>query len=444
MNYSCRHLFSAPFVIGLFLGVVFLAGEEVSVEWEEPVVVDEGEAFIGPWRMNESDFRYVDDPTAVLRESGEVGMVWVDQSRQDVLFQRFDSGNQPEFDEPVNVSNSPDIFSWLPRIVMLPRDGEPDQVFVLWQEIVFSGGSHGGEIFFARSTDGGRNFEEPVNLSQTTAGAGKGRVSEDSWHNGSLDLAINDEGDILAVWTEYEGALRFSRSTDGGKSFSDPLHIAGDGQEPARGPDMAVGPDNHIHLVWTVGEDPAADIRYAVSQDGGESFTQPSTTGETSGRADAPVVEVDPSGTVHLVYAIHADRGEGSATLWYARRADGEETFAEAREITSPLPANFSGMGFPSMTLGKGPDDIHIVGLLFQGGERRPVALGWMSSSDGGETFTTPKALAEVPEDGVIHGGFQGLFRNKVSVNNEGEVVVSHSLYHHGDFSQILLLRGRL
>jgi hypothetical protein len=35
-------------------------------------------------------------------------------------------------------------------------------VYVLWQEIVFSGGSHGGEIFFARSRDGGQTWSAPA------------------------------------------------------------------------------------------------------------------------------------------------------------------------------------------------------------------------------------------------------------------------------------------
>ncbi len=62
---------------------------------------------------------------------------------------------------PVNISRSPRVISWLPRLAVSPT--ELDEVFILWQEIVFSGGSHGGEIFFARSFDGGASFSEPLN-----------------------------------------------------------------------------------------------------------------------------------------------------------------------------------------------------------------------------------------------------------------------------------------
>jgi hypothetical protein len=56
----------------------------------------------------------------------------------------------------VPVSKNPASFSWLPKIVM--TSGDPQAIYVLWQEIIFSGGSHGGDILFARSTDDGRTF----------------------------------------------------------------------------------------------------------------------------------------------------------------------------------------------------------------------------------------------------------------------------------------------
>ena len=89
-----------------------------------------------------------------------------------------------------------------------------DDVYVLWQEIVFSGGSHGGAIFFARSRDRGATFDAPINLSNSRNGDGKARLTEKIWLNGSLDLARDDDGTLYAAWTEYDGPLWVSRSTD--------------------------------------------------------------------------------------------------------------------------------------------------------------------------------------------------------------------------------------
>jgi hypothetical protein len=143
-----------------------------AVAWREPIEVASGAAFRGPWRMNDSVFDFVDDPTVAIDDRGQVGVVWADHSRKDLFFQRYGPDGKAQLHAPVNVSRSPRIFSWLPRLV-LPAD-EPMAVYVLWQEIVFSGGSHGGDIFFARSADGGRSFNGPVNLSNSPAGDGKG------------------------------------------------------------------------------------------------------------------------------------------------------------------------------------------------------------------------------------------------------------------------------
>ena len=42
------------------------------VTWEEKIEVASGGAYRGPWRMNESEFHYVDDPTVAINEQGFV------------------------------------------------------------------------------------------------------------------------------------------------------------------------------------------------------------------------------------------------------------------------------------------------------------------------------------------------------------------------------------
>ncbi len=75
----------------------------------------------GPWRMNESRFDYVDDPSVALDDEGVAWVAWVDQARKDVLLQRF-LRDGTRLGEPVNVSRSPEIFSWLPRIGLAPDE----------------------------------------------------------------------------------------------------------------------------------------------------------------------------------------------------------------------------------------------------------------------------------------------------------------------------------
>lgn len=140
-----------------------------AITWQAPVEIAQGGGTKGPWQQNDSNFDYVDDPSVALAADGSPAVVWADQRDKDVHFRR---GTHT-----VNVSRSPAIFSWLPRIVLAN-----DHVHVIWQEIVFSGGTHGGEIFFARSTDGGATFADPVNLSRSINGDGKGGAAQPrSW-----------------------------------------------------------------------------------------------------------------------------------------------------------------------------------------------------------------------------------------------------------------------
>ncbi len=58
-----------------------------AVTWGEKIEVAAGGGFRGPWRMNESEYDYVDDPTVDIIDHGFVGLGWVDQLRQDIFFQ---------------------------------------------------------------------------------------------------------------------------------------------------------------------------------------------------------------------------------------------------------------------------------------------------------------------------------------------------------------------
>ena len=411
------------------------------VTWEEKIEVASGGAYRGPWRMNESEFHYVDDPTVAINEQGFVGVAWADQSRQDIFFQIYEPDGKRRFEEPVNVSGSPRIFSWLPRMVI--ASGDARDVYILWQEIVFSGGTHGGEIFFARSTDGGKTFSDPINLSNSIAGDGKGRLTRRRWHNGSLDLAMGPEGDLYAAWTEYEGNLWFSRSADGGETFSDPLRIAGGDAKPARGPSLAVASEGAVYLAWSVGEDKAADIRFARSDDDGRSFGEPRIVFESGGHADAPKLAVDGKGTVHLVYAESAAGPFRRYHVRYTRLIDGEDTFEEPRKIEGAHGEQFESVSFPALSL-DGEDRLCVIWELFPNWRARPRGLGFTYSSDGGETFATPSIVPGTADPALgFNGSQQGLLMRKLAVNEAGAIAVVNSTFRANDTSRIRLFRGQ-
>ncbi len=414
--------------------------EPSEVTWSEPIEIAAGGAYQGSWRMNESAFHYVDDPTVAINETGAVAIAWVDQSRKDIFLQRYAPDGKKRFEQPVNVSRTPAVFSWLPRIVT--TSGNPSAVYLLWQEIVFSGGTHGGEIFFARSIDGGETFDDPVNLSKTLAGDGKGRLTRRYWHNGSLDLALGPAGTLYAAWSEYEGALWLSRSTDAGESFSKPLRIAGGSADPARGPSLAVGTDNQVYLAWSVGEDRAADIYVTKSIDAGRSFGAPRIAFESDGHADAPKIAVDSAGTVHLVYAESPSGPFGRYHIGYTRSNDGARTFAKPRDISSPLPPEFESSSFPALSV-DGEDNLYLLWELFPGRESRPQGLGFTFSRDAGRTFASPAIVPGSADPALgANGSRQGLLMRKLAVNAAGAIAIVNSTFKRGERSHVWLFRG--
>lgn len=424
--------------------------------WTERIAVDSGGGHVGRWRMNQSDWRYVDDPAVTLAGDGSTVVTWVDHARKAVLLQVYGPDGAPRFAEPTDVSRSPDVFSWLPRVRIGSggSDGSAGsddpagsdvrrRIHVLWQEIVFSGGTHGGEAFYARSTDGGRSFGEPVNLSRTPAGDGKGRLTADRWFNGSLDLALAPGGRVYAAWTAYEGPLWLARSTDGGASFSAPVRVAGGDSVPARGPDLAVGPGDTVHLAWGVGDDPAADLRLATSADGGRTFGAPRRVRPGPDHADGPKVEVGADGALHLAWGSSPDGPFARSRILYARSDDGGASFGSASVVSEPHGERFRSADHPELAV-VGADTVMVAWGLHPSGPRLSRGYGHAVSVDGGRGFRPPSVLdGTVPSAGGWTGSLQGGFRQRLAAA-EGRAAFGWATFRPDEASRVWLVRGPL
>jgi hypothetical protein len=430
----------------LLLGAVLapLADPAPAPRWGGSIDIAKGRGERGPWQQNQSRFDYVDDPAVAIGEQGDIAVVWVDQARKAVLFQRYSADGKKLLERPFDVSRQPETFSWLPRLAIGPDT--PEKIFVLWQEIIFSGGSHGGDILFARSDDGGRSFETPINLSQSVGGDGKGRINKEIWHNGSLDLVAGPDGTVYAAWTEYDGPLWFSRSLDGGKRFSRPVRVAEKvaTADPARAPSLALAPDRTLYLAWTVGDNDAADIHLAKSTDGGRTFDAPRVVGPSKAYSDAPKLAVDAAGVLHLAYAESSGGPFAGYQIRYTRSADGARTFQPPREISRPMPESFAGAAFPSLSI-DGQGRLYVVWELYGDARKPPRGLALSISSDGGATFTKPGVVpGSIDADGGFNGSNQGLLMKKLAVNQAGALAIVNSSLKPGAHSRVWLTRGRM
>ncbi|HLL21384.1 MAG TPA: sialidase family protein, partial [Kofleriaceae bacterium] len=347
-------------------------------------------------------------------------VAWVDHRDKDVHFQRFDAAGPRG--ARINVSRTPDVFSWLPRIVLAG-----DDVFVVWQEIVFSGGAHGGDIFFARSRDRGVTFAAPVNLSRSIGGDGKARYDEKRWHNGSLDLARSPSGALHVAWTDYDGALWYATAADA-ETFGAPVQVAGTRATPARAPALAAVEDT-VYLAWTVGETDTADVSVMALRRG--AWSAPVVVATTATYSDAPKLDVDDTGTVHVVFAETSGGPFEPARVVYTRSTDGARTFAPLRTIST------DDAGFPSLAI----DGARVV-VLWEP-TRDPRGVSGAQSHDRGAQFRAFDVPHGRDADGGINGSHQVRLMRRLAVR-DGSIAIAMSALAHGTGSRVWLIRGRL
>jgi hypothetical protein len=411
------------------------------IEWHGSIEIARGRGEKGPWQQNDSKYDYVDDPTAMIDERGEVAVAWVEQASKEVFFQRVSPDGTRQPARPVNVSRSPATFSWLPRMTRAPD--QPQRIYMIWQEIIFSGGSHGGDILFARSDDNGATFSQPLNISHSIGGDGKGRINRDVWHNGSFDLVSGPDGALYAAWTEYDGPLWFSRSTDGGNSFSRPRRVDGGGHAtPARGPSLALDKDRTLYLAWTTGDDDGADIHLATSADGGVTFSEARIVAPSSTYSDAPKLAVAPDGMLHLVYAESNGGPFARYRIHYTRSADRGRSFDPPRDISQPLPAGIESAGFPELSI-DAAGRLYVLYELFPDRRGYSRGLGITVSPDGGRSFAPPEGVPDSGDPRGTNGSHQGLLMTKLAVNRAGGLAVVNSSLKQGEYSRVWLMRGQ-
>jgi hypothetical protein len=421
-------------VVLVLLAAAGGAGHVDAIHWQRPVALATGGGERGPWQQNNSRYDFVDDPSVALMANGDAAVVWVDQARKDVFWQIVAPDGTKRLATPIDISRTPAEFSWLPRIGLSARD--PSHVYVLWQEIVFSGGPHGGEIFFARSTDGGRTFESPQNLTGSIEGEGKGRFDSERWHNGSLDITVGSDGVVYTAWTDYEGTLTFRRSRDFGKTFEPGVVVARGGKAPARAPSLAVG-NGIIYVAWTIGETNDADIHVASSRDG-RTFSQPAHVAHARGYCDAPKIAVDSAGTLHLAFAQSKGGPFDRAEIRYTRSRDGV-TFEPARVVSEPLAAGI-GSSFPQLSVdGK---RVFVTWENTPRGDEQAHGIGIAYSYDDGTTFTRPALIAGTTDRGP-NGGAEGRLMRKLAVRDDAIAVVNSAM-RAGQSSRVWLVRGAL
>lgn len=227
-------------------------------------------------------------------------------------------------------------------------------------------------------------------------------------------LGIDSRGRIHAFWNDDTSGPRilFRMSEDGGATWS-PERSLVDGA--AWTINVAVGPDDVLHLAWIDPTDGGKRIRYTRSIDRGQSFESPRSISllSVTGEPGPPCLGVDANGRVHLAW--HHGNPESRtgprATVWYTRSTDNGATFEAPRQLSRST----GHAAFPRFDI-QGTSGERLA-IAWRDERRSPdwdVYLAY--SGDGGATFAELPArtssevewdpTAAVAPNGRIHLGW--------------------------------------
>jgi hypothetical protein len=196
-----------------------------------------------------------------------------DNNSTNIVFAKSDD-NAKSFGTPIpitqNLGNS--------GIPILLATG--NQVYLSWED-----NSKGNfEIFLDKSDDSGVSFHTPVVVSGTTGESGTPQI-------------IVSGNNVYAVWMDNTSKIYdilFSKSTDGGKSFGTPVNISKLHADSGY-PQFAVS-GNNIYVVWTQTiSESNYDIFFAKSSDNGDTFDKPVNLSNDNGASGWPKIASDGS-----------------------------------------------------------------------------------------------------------------------------------------------------
>ncbi len=258
----------------------------------------------------------------------------------------------------------------------------------------------GDFIYVTSSDDGGRTFALAVPVT---------REGEkiDANGEGRPKIAATKDGTLLVSWTKklekpYSGLIRFSRSTDGGKSFTPPVTLNDDGLETGHRFDaLAVAPTGEILVAWIDKRDLeramaegkpyiGAAIYVAVSRDGGRRFEPNRKVKDNVCECCRLSFAFDENGEASLLFRDVVEGGIRDHVL--AKRVGKSEPPAIHRVSFDEWKIDACPHHGPSLFIDS-RGRYHAA--WFTAGERSGTGSFYALSTDGGTTFTRPVALGE-------------------------------------------------
>ena len=234
-----------------------------------------------------------------------------------------------------------------------------NHVYLVWED-----NSKGNfEIFLSKSDDSGVSFHPPVVVSGTSGQSGTPQI-------------IVSGNNVYTTWmddTSKNYDILFSKSIDGGKSFSTPVNISKLHSDSGY-PQFTVS-GNNVYVVWTQTiTDLNYDIFFAKSSDNGDTFDTPVNLSNNNGASGWPKIASDGN-----IYVSWVDSTPGRFDVLVTKSSDGGITFDHYTDVSNSKNESYDNK----------------MSVL-----NNAVYLMWQEGNKGNHTIVFSKSTTFVPEFG--------------------------------------------
>jgi hypothetical protein len=314
-----------------------------------------------------------------------------------------------------------------PYLAADPED--PNRLLALYHEDRFPSVGGARALTFALSIDGGRHWKEGLLPSLTTASGGTLDRASDPWIAFGSGHAVYCSS-LAFDDADAQGGIYVSTSRDGGATWGDPVQVHAQSAEAIDDKDAIAVDDNphspyfgRIYVGWDISPSfgAAQTLVMAHSSDGGSTFSSPATIFDQAGNIGI-IPLVDPRGVVHAIW-LHYDGGSLlSGTIESSFSTDGGDTWsapvAVAGITVAPVPGSRTGDGLPGAAIDPATGNVFVV---WQDQRFTPGTdqILLSTSADGRSRWSSPRRISDGPDNAPN-------FTPAVAVDNLGHVAVSY------------------
>lgn len=261
------------------------------------------------------DRNIIQTPNALVRtgllmsqEGANVYVAWVTATDNQDVFVRASNDGGKSFGPINNVSESEG------KSVTRALGSKGSALYVVWVDEV----EDNHDVYFRRSMDGGRTFENKINLSNS---------------EGNSEFPVIDaEGPTLYVaWiddTQGNDEVLFRASHDSGATFGEVINLSnnnGNSESP-----RIIAQGSNVYVVWHDDSDGDFDVLFRASHDAGRTFDPTINLSDNAEDSGFAVLAV--GGT--NVYAAWIDHTNGRQEIFFRVSKDAGTTFGPIKNLS--------------------------------------------------------------------------------------------------------------